>query len=490
MLSTTSTRSRRGQVLPLFALSLTVLLLVGALAFDVGMALLEQRDEQNAADAAALAGARYVLTSSADAEDAARRIALENGFDDADADEVVNVYIPPIHGNPVYRGPGFIEVEIKANRPSIFAGVVGKSSWDVGVYAIATNRQDLTFPFSMLALDPTACGALKVAGTGVIDAYASIQSNSNGSDCGGDPVGFQRVGGSTINVYADDATCRSVGLIQDQGSGSMTCVEAPNSFALPDPLRNLPGPPRPLLPTPSMEAAYSLAGNPPTTLSPPKDCPGGSPAPSLTNPALCKLAPTGAYSGTAWTLYPGLYPGGLEITASTTAYLMPGVYWIGGGGLRVATGGSVRTIAATATPDVATPAWGGGVLIYNSQLLDEYGTVVEAGGPIVLDGSAATMELKALHATAPPASDYNNIVIFQDRALTTSVTLNGSASTTTVEGLIYVPNGQVKLNGNGGTLILDQVIANTYDINGNGGHIEILRNTGFDAVIVAAGLVE
>ena len=37
------------------------LLLVAALAFDVGMMLVERRDEQNAADAAALAGARYVL---------------------------------------------------------------------------------------------------------------------------------------------------------------------------------------------------------------------------------------------------------------------------------------------------------------------------------------------------------------------------------------------------------------------------------------------
>ena len=34
---------------------------------------------------------------------------------------------------------------------------------------------------------------------------------------------------------------------------------------------------------------------------------------------------------------------------------------------------------------------------------------------------------------------------------------------------IYVPDGQVKVNGNGGTLIVDQIIAGTYDINGNGG---------------------
>jgi uncharacterized membrane protein len=40
-----------------------VLLIVAALAFDVGSMYLERRDQQNAADAAALAGARYVNAS-------------------------------------------------------------------------------------------------------------------------------------------------------------------------------------------------------------------------------------------------------------------------------------------------------------------------------------------------------------------------------------------------------------------------------------------
>ncbi len=67
----------------LFAGGLVALLLVAALAFDVGMMLVERRDEQNAADAAALAGARHVLTDAVAAEAAARHIARSNGFDDA-----------------------------------------------------------------------------------------------------------------------------------------------------------------------------------------------------------------------------------------------------------------------------------------------------------------------------------------------------------------------------------------------------------------------
>jgi hypothetical protein len=473
----------RGQVLVLFAGGITALLVIAALAFDAGMMLVERRDEQNAADAAALAGARHVLTDTVAAETVARQIALANGYDDAAADENVFVYIPPIHGAYATL-PGFIEVQIEATRPSIFGGIVGKAAWPIGAYAVATNSQNLTFPFSMLSLDPTACKAIHVSGSGVIEAYGNIQSNSNGSDCPGDPVSFSRTGGSTINVYAPDATCRAVGEIQDQGSGSITCIKSPGSFALPDPLQNLDPPAKPALADPMQFVGPGTAPS-----EPPSDCPGSiSNPPDEASPSLCRLGnPSGTYSGLSWILYPGLYPGGIEVSANTTAYLMPGIYWIGGGGVDVGGGGSIFTIAiaTVAAPNVADATWGGGVLIYNSSL------PASAGGPFILNSSAATMKLKMFDApTGDPDEIYDTMVIFQDRALTTSVTLNGSSSGTEVTGIIYVPEGQVKLNGNGGTLIVDQVIAGTYDINGNGGTIRVLRNVGVDAIITAAGLVE
>jgi hypothetical protein len=56
--------------------------------------------------------------------------------------------------------------------------------------------------------------------------------------------------------------------------------------------------------------------------------------------------------------------------------------------------------------------------------------------------------------------------------------------------MIYVPKGGVQLNGNGGTLIVDQVIADNYTINGGGGTLKVLARTGFDSIISAAGLVD
>jgi hypothetical protein len=467
-------------VLVLFAGGITALLIIAALAFDAGMMLVERRDEQNAADAAALAGARHILTDETAARAAARDIALANGYDDAASDEAVYVYIPPIHGQ--YKAlPGFIEVQIEATRPSIFGGIVGKAAWPVGAYAVATNGQNLTFPFSMMALDPTACKAIHVSGDGRVEAYGNIQSNSDGSDCDG--VSFSRSGGSTIDVYATDATCRAVGEVQDQGSGYINCTTAENSFALPDPLRDKPEPAKPALAAPMVPVGH--------TQNIPDYCPGATPsskAPSEASPRLCDVGGNGAaYRGLSWILYPGLYPGGIEVNNDATAYLMPGIYWIGGGGVDVGGGGSIFSIAieTDAAPNVADATWGGGVLIYNSKLPNS------AGGPFILNSNAATMKLKMFDApTGDPDEIYDQMVIFQDRTLTTSVTLNGSSSGTEVTGIIYVPNGQVKLNGNGGTLITDQIIAGTYDINGNGGTIQVLRNVGVDSIISAAGLVE
>ena len=98
----------------------------------------------------------------------------------------------------------------------------------------------------------------------------------------------------------------------------MTCTKAPGSFALPDPLRNLPGPTKPAL-APAMHPVGH-------TSTPPKNCPGGSPAPSEGSPQLCALSPSGSYKNKAWVLFPGLYPGGLDVDQGTTAYLMPGIY--------------------------------------------------------------------------------------------------------------------------------------------------------------------
>lgn len=468
----------RGQILVLFAISVTVLLIVAALAFDTGMMLVERRDQQNAADAAALAGARYLITNPTRAESDAYAMAARNGF--ADSDDVnVYVHIPPAHG--LFRGlPGFIEVQIEASRSSIFGSVVGRTAWGIGAYAVAANQHGLRFGFGMLALNETACKAIHVSGSGHIYSAASIQSNSSGADCDKPPpYGFSRTGTSDIEIDVDavDAVCRTVGAIQNQGKGEMTCDRVEYSFPLPDPLMGLP-------PVPMPEPADAMAplGH---AQPPPSNCPGAAIPPDEDNPQLCDVGGNGAaYADLSWILYPGLYPGGLQVSNGATAYLMPGIYWLGGGGFTTTTRGSVISVETEA--DAVTASWGGGVLIYNSTLPASVGPT-----DISLGGSGATLELLPLAAPAgSQEATYNGIVVFQARDVTSTVTLNGSDSVATVRGIVYVPEGEVKLNGNEGTLTVDQIIADTFLIDGNKGTINVMRERGVDVVVSGVGLVE
>jgi uncharacterized membrane protein len=82
-----SSTTERGQALAIFTLSLTTLILVAALAFDGGAMMLERRDQQTAADAAAIAGARYVLSDKTKAIAEARNVATANSFPDGVASQ-------------------------------------------------------------------------------------------------------------------------------------------------------------------------------------------------------------------------------------------------------------------------------------------------------------------------------------------------------------------------------------------------------------------
>ena len=60
-----------------------------------------------------------------------------------------------------------------------------------------------------------------------------------------------------------------------------------------------------------------------------------------------------------------------------------------------------------------------------------------------------------------------------------------------VLGTIYVPAGDVRVNGSGGSMTTSQVIANTFTVNGSPGSIiNVNYDTDFIFKFTAAGLVE
>ena len=230
----------------------------------------------------------------------------------------------------------------------------------------------------MLALDPTECKAIAVAGAGVVEAHANIQSNSSGAECVGRTDRFQPDGrqhhqrrSRRMRRAASSASSRTrVSGLDDLHGGPelvrlarSVCATSPHPRSRPSRRRC---------------GSWARARLRARHRSPARVERIGSNRTRPPRASACSGRPI-AYSNLAWILYPGLYPGGLKVNAGTTAYLMPGIYWLGGGGIDVDTGGSIVSIGAVTDAKAVvstapcatattTAALCGGVMFYNSKL--------------------------------------------------------------------------------------------------------------------------
>ena len=446
MSSTTRSPNRRprerGQAIVVFAISLVLLIIVAALAFDTGMVMLERRDEQNAADSAALAGARYLPATSM-ARSKALAMAAMNGYDPV-SDPSVTIRI----GTSATR----IEVAISRAMPSVFAGVVGQTSWDVGALAVAVKMDD-DQPFAaFVALSPDDCPAVLISGTGVVSSNGDVQVNSACPD-----QALKISGQGSLELAHDGLGCYVVGGSQISGKANGTYCDPPQQGSpLTFPVSGMP------LNASWPMPALQVGG---TTKAIPSGCPGSSAPASDAAPAVCQFQ--SSYAGTTWRLYPGYYPGGIKLQGGVF-YLEPGIYHLAGGGLQAA-GNGVLVISV----DSGGTTLGGGVLLFNTT------HPVAASGAIQLGGSSAEFHLHPLGGihSCDPSEDlepWERYLIFQDPAVTNEVVINAGDSDMDARGLIFAPTANVKVNGGSGTLSMDAIIAYTFQINGDGGNINVL----------------
>lgn len=124
---------QRGQMLALFAICLVAIIAMTGLVIDGGMTFAQRRGQQNAADAAAMAGAySYANTgSTADVVDEARDTAAANGYDHGQGNAVVTVNVTALNG------VANVTVNVTNPHRNYFSGIVGFGSWDVSVTATA-----------------------------------------------------------------------------------------------------------------------------------------------------------------------------------------------------------------------------------------------------------------------------------------------------------------------------------------------------------------
>lgn len=138
-------QAERGQTLIMFALAAGVLFGFAAMAIDVGMILHERRVLQNAADAAALAGALELPDSAVLAGDQAKEWAKSNGIDLASGDQL-DITVSPDNTS--------VTVEVRRETSFIFGRVLGLVSTEVRADATARVGSPLALsgilPFGVL----------------------------------------------------------------------------------------------------------------------------------------------------------------------------------------------------------------------------------------------------------------------------------------------------------------------------------------------------
>ena len=152
----------RGQVLLIAVAAMIVLIGIAAVAIDLGFSWMLHRQEQDAADPAALAAARFIsdpdpLTQpqtydAARGWDAACHYALTNGFFDpgnaacaAAGGTAMQVLWPPGPTAGSLAGDhGAVQVIITAQHPSFFGRIFGISTATVTTGAVAARQRGTT----------------------------------------------------------------------------------------------------------------------------------------------------------------------------------------------------------------------------------------------------------------------------------------------------------------------------------------------------------
>jgi Flp pilus assembly protein TadG len=482
---------QRGQALVIFALAGMVLIGTAAMAFDTGMILLEKRTQQNAADAAALAGARFLPGNQWAAQKQAFSVATANGFNDGSGDVTVNVSFP---------SNGQIRVSIANERAPIFARVFGIDSWDVGSTAVATNESRPSGPFALLALRPDChpgggdLAPLLVAGTGVLTSNGNIHVNS---DCQSGNGAMRLAGQGDLQLLAQGIGCNVFGLYTYGGGATSDCHppkgKADGVLQIDDPYSLLAYPP---IPAPYVDGfGVSHLARPPEHVSGspstiPEGCPGSATPATYSTPQSCRFG--GSYSSSTWRLFPGYYPGGIDLR-SGTYYVEPGIYYVAGGCReadcpRTGSGDRFTFRAAGSGVNLLSvnpggTTLGGGIMIFNGK---HSASPAWPDGMIYLHGGGSVFHLLPLDQ----GSDWDNFLIFQHRANTQPLRIEGGGSNMDLRGIIYAPSADISTRGNTGTLTVDQIIAQSAEIRGGGGTINVAYNWDHLPLLRMAGLIE
>jgi hypothetical protein len=467
-----------GQILVIVAFGMVALIAIGAIAIDLGFSWMLRRQEQNAADPAAIAAARWLTDEFGDprspfpeANADACFYARQNGFfPDATTNDlsgtgcvpandpdgtILEVEWPPQSG-PFVGHTGKVQVVITSTHPSFFARFFGQDFATVSTPAVAANEAGNSNSSSLVALQPEcqagSAGDVDGGGTvrifpvtpGTIGGYVHVNSpcgNSTDDNC------TNGVGQAALSI---SGTLRApftnvVGSCTEQGSSPglfcepVTATPCLDEDALPlgDPLAGVPEPrftdfPNGVCPdgmpsTPSSTKGCDLRRGP--------DCPADP-----LNPAI-----------DVCTLTPGVYYGGWQVGSRVALKLEPGMYILAGGGIGLS-GGDASIEAVTSPTGVDAR-----VMIFSTDGPGCPSIGAQCQDAVRFQASQA-FRAKALNAAtcglvSPQACPWKGILLWQDGTASNpdAVVHLGGQSSTILAGTIYAPLAQVEVSGGSST---------------------------------------
>ena len=416
-----------GQALILFAILMLALLFAVGLAIDAGQLYTAKRTEQEAADAAAFAGAVVIYQSASPCNATCQSAAIAAARTDA----ATNGYGS---GACAAATPGVCTdaataTTVEVNYPPLSGAYVGNMKH---VEVIITRQVKTSLVPAEAVFNPVR--ARGVAGSEPLNnGYAIMALNRGGIARGfwNAPNGSIALHGGGILVNSTDGDAAE----NDQTDSSKFKIDAPYPL---DVTGQATGP----WFTIPVNSGHAQVGDPfagfpkPYVCAPPPPC-------SPVTPVYNSLP---APSGGVTTLDPGIYKVLIKGTGNDTFFMNPGIYILEAG-------------MDTSGNGIVT---GNNVFIYNT-----YTTYPLNPGLTPTCSDVNLTGNGALTFTATTTLPYANLLFYQDPACTNDFQIGGNG-TFTGTGSIYLPAAPFVLDGNNATLIGSQLIAQTVQIqNGN-----------------------
>ncbi|OLC21929.1 MAG: hypothetical protein AUH33_00825 [Chloroflexi bacterium 13_1_40CM_68_21] len=402
-----------GQALILFAILMLALLFAVGLAIDAGQLYAAKRTEQEAADAAAFAGAvvLYQGGTGAQAVQAAKDDAQTNGYVDGVNQTTVVVNWPPLSGS--YMNAQHVEV-------------------------IITRQVKTSLVPAEAVFNPVR--ARGVAGAEKLNNGYAVMALDRGSTCdafnASDQADMHLAGGGILVNSTNSCAANN-----DQNVSSRFTVQSP--FTL-DVAGQATGHWTDLTPPIPVNPGHAQVGDPfggfpkPSTLGPDGIAGTGDEPPVCNSLAACQDA-----SGHQ---IPGIYDVTIGGQGNNDLTLNPGVYILRKG---MDTAGNANVI-------------GSNVFLYNT-----YSTYPAAPGGSPSCTSVNLQGNSTFTLTAQTTAPWANLLFYQDTACTVQMKIGGNGTWTST-GSVYIPNGPFVFDGQNATLTGSQLIAQKVNLqNGN-----------------------